>query len=687
MNPDATTRDWLWGGASITVSLLLLWVTLLLAHPVAWQGALLLSYVLAFNALPGAAALAWWDPRGARRSGWLALMVLPVGLAVNLLAVLPAWLLGNAAPLLALPVLATASLVLAYRRGWRPAGPPHFAWWPLTTVFLCLSSFMGMANVLAGDTDWAFSFHSAFQGNIVRGLEGGWPPRNLLLPGVDWSYNYGAHLWVLGVARITGLPLDALVARHAPLVFAFAAAGAMLAVGQRLLGLYWWAAALSLLGVFWIVGIPPIAGQVFATFMPFSGVLLLSPFLAVALFLVTLWVLTHEQEASPLGRAIVLVLLMLLLTGARAVAPPVLLCALGLHLLVAAWGTRRIPWHLLVDLAACIVGLALGWVLFFNPGGGLNGLGFVHFNGHPFKYLTAPTQYLLTVPHMLMAAGLPPLPSGAVAFVAIALFQTSFLLPALWAGLESLTRSKPALFLVGAAIAGIFAVFLFEAPGYSHFSFLNFANVSLCMLGALGFQRLITRVTGGWRAIPLALVGGLLLVHLAQLRGPGAQWLVSEAPRRLAAALAGGTEALHTSVASCLDPADAALMHPVQMSQDATVIFVPRLATGTFYCRTFWALVYAPAQGMSNYALTFVPGRASSGLSRVLMERSAEMNAAMDAAARKGDLAMSHMLALAMSLPPGGNIFIMADRTLLPDLPERVEAVGTGAHFLLWRVR
>lgn len=686
MNPDATSRGWLWVCASVAASLLLLWLILVLAHPVAWQAALLLSYVLAFNALPGAAALAWWDPRGARGSGWLVLMALPVGIAVNLLAVLPVWLLGHAAPLLALPALAMAVLVMAYRRGWRPAGPSHFVWWPLTTAFLCLTSFMGMANVLAGDTDWAFSFHSAFQGVIVRGLEGGWPPANLLLPGVDWSYNYGAHLWVLGAARITGLPLDLLVARHAPLVLAFAAAGAMLAVAQALLGLRWWAAALSLVGVFWIAGIPPIAGQAFATFMPFSGVLLLSPFLAVALFLVTLWVLADEGEGRPLARAILLVLLMFLLTGARAVAPPILLCALGLHLLLAGWSTRRIPWRLLVDLAACIIGFALGWLLFFNPGAGVNGLGFAQFNGHPFHYLTAPTQYLLTVPHMLMAAGLPRLPSGALAFAAIALFQASFLLPALWAGLDGVTRSKPVLLLAGAAFAGISAVFLIEAPGYSHFSFLNFANVALCMIGALGLQRLVAG-RGPVRTGLLALVAGLLLVHLAQLRGQGALWLMSEGPRRVVAAFPGSGAGPAPLVAPCLDPADGALVDSARMGRNPTVIFVPRQPTGTFYCQTFWALVHAPVQGMSNYALAFVPGRAVEGLARLLADRFAEMSAALVVAAARGELAMGHMLALADSLPPGGDVFIMADRTLLPDLPDRVEAAGVGVQFRLWRLR
>ena len=78
MSPDATARGWLWASGSLTASLLLLWLVVVLAHPVAWQAALLLSYVLAFNALPGAAALAWWDPRGARGLGWLVLMALPV---------------------------------------------------------------------------------------------------------------------------------------------------------------------------------------------------------------------------------------------------------------------------------------------------------------------------------------------------------------------------------------------------------------------------------------------------------------------------------------------------------------------------------------------------------------------------------------------------------------------------------
>ena len=102
------------------------------------------------------------------------------------------------------------------------------------------------------------------------------------------SYNYAAHLWVLGAGRATGLPIDVLVARYTPVFLGGSAAALMMGFGRRVLGLPWWIAGLAVTCPFWIVGVPPVAAGIFGTFMPFGSTLLLSPFLAFLVFFVTI---------------------------------------------------------------------------------------------------------------------------------------------------------------------------------------------------------------------------------------------------------------------------------------------------------------------------------------------------------------------------------------------------------------
>ena len=40
---------------------------------------------------------------------------------------------------------------------------------------------------------------------MVQGLARGWPPPNLMLADIPWSYNYAAHLWVLAAHETCGI--------------------------------------------------------------------------------------------------------------------------------------------------------------------------------------------------------------------------------------------------------------------------------------------------------------------------------------------------------------------------------------------------------------------------------------------------------------------------------------------------
>lgn len=677
-------------------SLLPLWLSLYVAHPDVGSSLRFMAYVLAFNLLPGLSVMRRANVVS-RDTSLLLLLALNLGIIANLFFVTVLWALDLLWLLPALPIIAGAALLLDRRRpGW---GIPLVRWrgsrtagsWVAIAFFLCLTGLLGTANVLAGDPGDGFSFHSAFQGILVRGLEQGWPPPNLLLPNMHLSYNYGAHLWVLGVAEITGLPIDALVARYAPVFLGMAAAAAMFVTGRQLLGLPGWAAGLAMMCAFWIVGIPPVAGAIFGTFMPFGATLLLSPFLAFTVFFVTLHVLVAESRRGLPARLLALFVLVFLATGARGVVPPLLICAVCFDLLWM-WRIRgAFPRNEALHLTAMTAGFVGGLVVFFTLGSGFSGTGFLTVTGQPVTFLTSPDQYLLTLPHLLMGAGFSPLLAGLLGFAVIAVFQAGFLTPALPWGLRGATHrdGKAIRLMAGCGLAGICAVFLTTAPGYSHFSFLYFANACLSLLASRGLVSLLAGhgMTRTPARIPvLCGIAILMVVHLAQLRGPALNWLTVTAPR-IAAGLIWPDAAREASpAAACRHTEDAALFaDAIGEHGKPIVIFLPAVPTGSFYCETMWLVVGRPIQTVSNYALTFVPGRASDGLSGVLNARASHMAAAMGLSAR-GVLSVADILALRRTLDPATDVFVMADQALVPDNAEGVIAMGVTSRFKLWYI-
>ena len=207
---------------------------------------------------------------------------------------------------------------------------------------------------------------------------------------------------------------------------------------------------------------------------------------------------------------------------------PILLSALALRCFIAWRSDRAHLWQTSADLLAALAGFAAGLWFFFTLGSGFSGTGFIHFTGQPFTFLADPEQYLLLVPHLLMHVGFSKVAAGTVAFILIAVFQAGFLAPALPAQLTAMQRrtDPPAILLLASAAAGIAAVFVTEAPGYSHFSFLYFANVSLALLGAKGLN---------------VLVAGRILAGSGPERWPDLRWARCAAGRTAigAASLAG----------------------------------------------------------------------------------------------------------------------------------------------------
>jgi hypothetical protein len=675
----------------------LVWLSLVVVHPSGAAATRFIAYVLVFNLLPGLVAARILLPH-VNSPAVFVINALALGIIVNLLVLIPLWATNQVALIFVLPFVAGTVLVVGFRRlglvgvwaEWR-VGVSE-ARWLAGTIFLVLTALLGMANVLSGDPGDAFSFHFAFQGVIVRGLERGWPPPNLLIPDVPWSYNYAAHLWVFGANHVAGVPLDVLVARYGPVFLGGSAAAVMMAFGRCLLGLQWWIAALAVICVFWIVGVPPIAAGIFGTFMPFGATLLLSPFLAIIVFFAALTFVLTGAPSRGVGRSLILVMLTFLATGARGACPPILLCALALRLCLAWRVDRRWPQSQSWDLVAAMVGFGAGLWFFFTLGSGFSGTGFVRITGQPFDFLADPSQYLLVVPHLLIDAGLSKQLAGAIAFALIAFFQAGFLTPALPVCFAALRRQadSAAILLLGSAVAGIAAVFATEAPGYSHFSFLYFANVSLALLGARGLHLLIEGRCWHGKRRPAVLtcfgaVALLACLHLAQLP-PLALTRFATRWAATSTALLTGESVFAPPIAGCRRDADVDLFSKAPLSGPNPIIIVlPKVRSGQLYCETFWLVVQTPLQMVSDYALAYIPGSASPPLARILATRVQHMNAAIGLASG-GVLSVSDIVAIAATMDRRRPVFLLADDTLSPSADGGVEWVASNDRFALWRV-
>src|SRR5579871_1455351 len=139
-----------------------------------------IAYVLVFNLLPGSVATLLLLPTV--RGPLFPVFGLATGVSINLLALAPLWLAGWVQGLWLLPAAGAAAMVasrtlrLRLRAASAALGTGRTAVLTLGgAFFLCLTGLLGMTNVLSGGPGDAFSYHFAFQGVIVRGLEQGWP--------------------------------------------------------------------------------------------------------------------------------------------------------------------------------------------------------------------------------------------------------------------------------------------------------------------------------------------------------------------------------------------------------------------------------------------------------------------------------------------------------------------------------
>ncbi|AMJ62724.1 hypothetical protein AXW83_22670 [Bosea sp. PAMC 26642] len=508
------------------------------------------------------------------------------------------------------------------------------------------------------------------------------------MPGTAFSYHYGAHLWLLAAHQALDIPLDVLVARYGPHTLLTTCALSMFAFGQRYLRLPIWAAILALLTFFGTVGVPPTFGNAFAIFAPFSAALLLSPALAFIVFFATLaaGIELSRAKATPFGLDIaILAALSFVATGARSVAPPILIFAFGALLLRNAVCREPWDWRGAAHILGLTIGFAAGMYVFYGIGGDISGTGFVRIVW-PLSDLVDKDQFLFTVPVSLLAAGVPTAIAAVAAFVLMVVFQAGALTPGFffWLIRRRCTSTRDAQFLLAAAgVAGIFAFSVTVAPGSSHVTFLQYTNICFCLLGALGFAQFAQILhTPSPRRVAVAIglsVPALLLfiVQIREMPKGGLTWFYT-APRAAWSVIAGGKQ---VPPIKCSRPADSALLaDPSVKSENAVVAFV----LPPSYCQEFWWIVENSTRAINFYSLSFPPGKPVGVLQSIIRERYTRLLSAVNSS-EKGVFPADDLTAIAKTLLPNKELFAIAKRGLVNGAGAPVPMIVANERFAIYR--
>lgn len=455
----------------------------------------LFAYIGLFALLPGY-AITPYVLRGPFTPAMMFGSAMFLGLAFQLLVTTLLWLVGLMPGLYLLPVLAAALLARPETRKRlsaiveaRPSAWTYPAW-AAAAVLIPLLGFLALVNYM-GDV---VNDHFIEQAIGVASLYDGWPPENLLVPGFPYSNNYVIHLWMLGATRLLGLDVMVLAARATPILTVTFACGALLTFCRQSLRLPGWAIALILTKIFLVVGRPFIASQIFMAVIPEATIPVISPLLGFAVFFTLLLVLADRERAGANMAATLAILaaLTFVATGSRGPCGPIVVCALGLWWLASSYQMRAPDWRRLAYVGAAIAGLLAALVVFFTLGRGASGTSFLTLTWTPVRFMSEPANYS-AVMRWFIQRDYSSTAGAYTAFAVVALFQAGFLVPGFLYKLWLMFRERwtaAETMLLGASIAGIAAVFLTEAAGGSHFTFIHYANLSMSVLGGMGLVRM-----------------------------------------------------------------------------------------------------------------------------------------------------------------------------------------------------
>jgi hypothetical protein len=486
------------------------------------------AYLVGCLALPG--MLIWRAVR--RRSGSLAEDVAPglaLGYAVEALSYLGARAAG--APLLVLA--APAGIVGAFlavrrlRRYWRrdpdAAGPPTAWLWAMAVIVGVLMFWTCVAYLRTLGAEHSFSngdlaFHLALIGEAKHHV----PPQVPWVAGEPLQYHWYAYLHLASSSWITGIEPEILLLRlyHLPLI---AGLPLLLGVAAHQLTGRWWVGPVAAATTWFGIG-PELYNWPLASRYRFPG------FGAVddgSLLRQGLWVSVTQTFAAVICVPLVIVLINLLrgrdrgwracallvllvgvMTGAKATYLPIILCGLLVAALVASVATRKVPYAALGAAALIVAGILFSQRvllkgaahgLVFDPLGSLRRTAWVaHATGLDDRSLSGPAMVELTAMTMLV---------WVLAWLGVA----GLLVRQRWA--------DPAYgLLVGMGTAGVAVVLIFSHYGHGQTWFLVAARPYLALAAAGGLAALLPVGRLDWPRV-LGLLGAVAF-------GAGVAWYI-----------------------------------------------------------------------------------------------------------------------------------------------------------------
>jgi hypothetical protein len=453
------------------------------------RGWLLEDLAMGF-ALGSCLAIAAQVVAGLSRLAWLSAAI-PLAVGAVLLAVPPTrrrvlearW---ERLPLWFGPVLALASLpavvqLLGFFARNRLAWPPG-AWWPHVDLYL----------------------HQALAAELLHRGPVAWPT----VRGEELGYHWFAHAWVAQVSSVSGVGLDAMLARLMPammpaVVVACAGVAALRLSGRPAVGAV--AGVLTMAG-----GAVNVVGGA-SLFLPVSAE---SPTLALGaptlLALVVVMALRWRGEARR-GAYVLVPVLAVAAAGTKGSTAPLVIAGLGMALVAMLVVNRALVWPVALDLVVVTAALvATVAVVFHGSAAGLE------IDPVRAAQQTSMGRWLGELPTgSLQAMGLATTVVAALSRGAVA-----FVLP-----FRRAERRDPLTWLLlGAGLAAAAAVAIFTHPGSSQGYFVLTAVPLLAIGSALGLALLwevlgtrafgaavVVGAVGGWAAarLPVLAVGGV----------------------------------------------------------------------------------------------------------------------------------------------------------------------------------
>jgi hypothetical protein len=486
------------------------------------------GYVILCLALPG--TLVWRAAR--RRSGWLAEDVAPglaIGYAMEVLGYLAARWIGAPLLVLAVPAGVVGAFLAArrLRRYWRTdsdaAGPPTGWLWAMAAIagllmFVTCVAYLRTKGVVYSFESTDLPFHLALVGELRHHM----PPQVPWVAGVPLRYHWFGYLDLAATSWVTGIEPETLVLRlyHLPLI---AGLPVLLGVAAHRLTGRWWPGPIAAVITFFVLAPDPYAWpsappQRFVRFGPVDDGSLLR---------IGLWVSTTQTFAALVCVPLIIVLIDLLrgrdrgwrawgllvvlavvLAGAKATYLPIMLCGLLATLLVNLVVTGTVHRPALLGAGLMLVVTAFAQVLLLR--GAVHGMTVNPFDGLRMSGLAQVT-----------GLGREPLSVGGMAVLAA---LTVLAWAVVWCGTAGLLLRRQAAdpayaLMLGVGAGGMAAVLTFSHYSYGQTWFLVAARPYLALAAAGGLAVLMGsgRVTRGQ-------VSGLLASTAA---GAALAWLLT----------------------------------------------------------------------------------------------------------------------------------------------------------------